>query len=220
MLLVFYIPLNDNKLCFLDICSLDENDIDKLAQYLNPDKGSLIKNWSHLARELNIPENEREAMRRSYHGGGNPALEFFKSLKKRSDAGNIGNLIDKCQEMQRNDCASYIKKNVPDKSMNISELSEDKLEWLACKLREQGPTIIKTWRNLAALYNYRSEQIEAIANTVIVPNQYSPTHVVIKVIRCRFPKLRLVDLMDKCGKIKRNDVKLALGEIRGKKLRN
>ena len=195
------------------ITHLDQNDITELSAYLDPDKGTLIKNWADVARKLGISEAERIAMRRAYSGGGNPALVFLKALKCNANAGDVSGLIDKCKQMERNDIVIYLTKNFQGKiDSNVSDLSEDQLDKLAQMLTERN-CVVKCWKNLASYYNFKRERISKISSSIKDLDAYSPTRLLIEKISSSHPNCKLSYLKTVLQELERNDVAQVIDKL-------
>eukprot|EP00794_Sanderia_malayensis_P000310 gene310-940_t len=196
------------------ISDLGQNHYSKLSMFLDPDSGPVIKNWSHLAREFSIPEAERVAMHRSYHGGGDPALVFMKELCKRKPTETVTGLMEKLKKLQRNDCSLFVSKWMQANPgvERFRDLPDDFLENLANKLTEKT-SVIKCWKNLASLYNFTQPEIKSIFGEIKVPGVYSPTQVLLDYLKGKLPQLTLSEIIVKLRKIERNDVALELEKI-------
>ena len=165
---------------------MDYNVVQDLANRLD------MRDWQRLARALQVPES---AIRDISFTGNFPSVNFLWQLLTMIPGVTVSDFRQKVMAIRRYDVVEFIDKCLQDFEFGtLSQVPKDKQMDLMKRLGEKATVITKDWKNLAALYKLKRDDIDCIAS--YVPNfmQKGPTECLIDYFETSMPWISVAEL--------------------------
>ena len=125
-----------------------------------------------------VTNEEMDYLERCYRGGGNPALEFFKTLIIKKCDNFIGDLKYFCGEKQMINASKILKKYDDDKQ--LGDITASDIHDLA-----DATIQLHYWETLAELYGM-NEDIPTFRTAIKFNDENSPTRALLRLIDTKY----------------------------------
>uniref|UniRef100_A0A7M5TQL5 Uncharacterized protein n=1 Tax=Clytia hemisphaerica TaxID=252671 RepID=A0A7M5TQL5_9CNID len=129
------------------------------------------------------PADRFRVLDRQYHGGGSPTLAWLKTLSVEHPEKTIKTLKDGAELLQRHDLIDDILRDIPE-NKKIADLDSDIKNLIAIKLemKMNNGTNAANWSHFAQYFGYDNNSIQQFKTSAVVPNEFSPTMGLIKML--------------------------------------
>jgi len=170
----------------LRIEDMDYNIVQDLANRLD------LKDWQRLARALQVPESK---IRDISFTGNFPAVNFLWHLLTLIPGVTLSDFRQKVMEIERYDVVEFIDSSLQEfEPERLSKIPKDKQMDLMKRLGEKAAAITKDWKNVAALYKLKRDEIDCIASQAPNCTQKGPMECLIDYFQTSMPWISVADL--------------------------
>ncbi|XP_065639968.1 uncharacterized protein LOC105845127 isoform X2 [Hydra vulgaris] len=179
------------------INELSMNDKERFYKKLSSPIKCFCKGFSSLSKNLDqgerlydivnyfqLPENDRIMVLLANYGGGNPAMSVFEDLKHSKPYLAVKDLCNCLETLGLNHALEFLESLKLSDEVKVSNINKSDLTNFSYKLISFNANV-KPWKDVAHELCNSKEDVNRIVKTMMHPNQYSPTEMLIEILSMR-----------------------------------